>query len=149
MKKSISIIFAVLTFLSCALCCAEISPSEVALGGIKLGSSPEYVKSVYGEPTSYDYGAGNSIIYNYNGTFKIMFSSGKYMYWMETTANNGITTPSGIAVGMNASVLNKYGEAYYDRFENGVRKKAFWAPGRIVLVFSIVNNKIVSIRAEC
>ena len=71
------------------------------------------------------------------------------MYWMETTANNGITTSSGIAVGMNASVLDRYGEAYYDRFENGVRKKAFWAPGRIVLVFSIVNNKIVSIRAEC
>ncbi|ORT99790.1 hypothetical protein D081_1674 [Anaerovibrio sp. JC8] len=46
-------------------------------------------------------------------------------------------------------MLDRYGEAYYDKIENGVRKKAFWAPGRIVLIFSIVNNKIVSIRAEC
>lgn len=71
------------------------------------------------------------------------------MYWMETTANNGIKTPSGIAVGMNASVLDRYGEVYYDEVENGVRQKAFWAQGRIVLIFGIVNNKIVSIKAAC
>ena len=149
MKHCISIICAVLTLLSCALCCAEIPSSEVALGGIALGSSPEYVKNVYGEPTSYDFGPGDSIIYNYNGTFKIMFASGKYMYWMETTANNGIKTPSGISVGMNASVLDRYGEVYYDEMENVVRKKAFCAQGRIVLIFSTVNNKIVSIEASC
>lgn len=94
-------------------------------------------------------GAGDSIIYNYNGTFKIMFASGKYMYWLETTANNGITTPSGVAVGMNASILNKYGEVYYDRIENGIRYKAFWAQGRVVLIFGISNNKIISIKAAC
>ena len=37
----------------------------------------------------------------------------------------------------------------YDKVENGVRKKAFWAQGRIVLIFGIVNNKIVSIKAAC
>ena len=35
------------------------------------------------------------------------------MYWMETVSNNGIATPSGVAVGMNASILDKYGEVYY------------------------------------
>ena len=138
-----------LMLLTCSVCFAEISPSEVALGGIRLGSSPEDVKSVYGEPTSYDKGNGDSIIFNYNGTFKIMFSGGKYMYWLETTANNGIKTPSGIAVGMDASVLDRYGKVYYDKVENGVRKKAFWAKGRILLIFGIVDNKIVSIKGCC
>jgi hypothetical protein len=149
MKKVFSVFAAMLVILACSVCFAEIPSSEVALGGIKLGASPEYVKSIYGEPTSYDKGNGDSIIYNYNNTFKIMFSGGKYMYWMETTANNGIKTPSGIAVGMNASVLDRYGEVYYDEVENGVRNKAFWAQGRIVLIFGIVNNKIVSIKAAC
>ena len=149
MKNLFSILTSMLIVLACSVCYAEIPPSEVALGGITLGASPEYVKSVYGEPTSYDKGYGDSIIYNYNNTFKIMFSGGKYMYWMETTANNGIKTPSGIAVGMNASVLDRYGDVYYDKVENGVRKKAFWAQERIVLIFGIVNNKIVSIKAAC
>lgn len=148
MKKFPILIFMLIS-LVCSVCFAEIPRSEVALGGVPLGSTPEYVKSIYGEPSSYDRGAGDSIIYNYNGTFKIMFASGKYMYWLETTANNGITTPSGVAVGMNASILNKYGEVYYDRIENGIRYKAFWAQGRVVLIFGISNNKIISIKAAC
>ncbi len=147
--KRLSICTILSIILSCTICFAEIPSSEVALGGIQLGSSPEYVKSVYGEPTSYDKGNSDSIIYNYNGTFKLMFASGKYMYWMETTANNGIKTPSGIAVGMNVSVLDRYGDVYYEKYENGVHQKAFWAQGRIVLIFGIVNNKIISIKAAC
>lgn len=153
MKKITSLLVAVLTLLICSVCFADIPPSEVALGGINLGATPEYIKSIYGEPTSYDQEREGTIIYNYNGTFKIMFvfagKSYQYMYWMETTANNGITTPSGVAVGMNASVLDKYGEVYYDEFENGIRYKAFWAQGRKVLIFGIKNKKIVSIKAAC
>ncbi len=126
MKRIVSISFALLVFMTTAICFAEIPKDEVALGGINLGATPEYVKSIYGEPTSYDRGYGDSIIYNYNGTFKVMFSGGKYMYWMETTANNGITTPSGIAVGMDASVLSQYGETYYDKIKDGIRQVAFW-----------------------
>lgn len=149
MKRIVSISFALLVFMTTAICFAEIPKDEVALGGINLGATPEYVKSIYGEPTSYDRGYGDSIIYNYNGTFKVMFSGGKYMYWMETTANNGITTPSGIAVGMDASVLSQYGETYYDKIKDGIRQVAFWAKGRIVLEFKVKNNIIISIKASC
>ena len=149
MKKIVATFaFLVVTLVS-ALCSAEIPAEEVALGGIPLGALPEYVKQIYGEPTSYDRGRDGIVIYNYNDTFKIMFSGGKFMYWMETTANNGIKTPSGIGVGNDASVLDKYGDTYYDRTEDGIRKKAYWASGRVLLVFGIKNGKIVSIRAAC
>ena len=153
MKKILSMIafFAIFSFSTFAA--AEISPSEVALGGIPLGASPEYLKSVYGEPTSYDksddgvnYGG---VIYNYNNTFKVYYADGKYMYWLETTANNGIGTPSGIRVGMPESVLEKYGETYFTRQEGNVTTKAYWARGRIVLEFRIANGKIISIKGRC
>lgn len=148
MKKITSLLVAAMTLLVCSVCFAEVPASELALGGINLGASSEYVKSIYGEPTSYDKGNGTALIYNYNGTFKIMFAgiNHEYMYWLETTANNGITTPSGVAVGMNVSVLDKYGKVFYDKVENGIRYKAFGAPGRKVLIFGIRNNKIISIK---
>lgn len=104
--------FSIFSFSTFAV--AEISLSEIALGGIPLGASPEYLKSVYGEPTRYETG-NDSVIYNYNDTFRVLFASGKYMYWLKTTANNGIGTPSGIRVGMPESVLEKYGETYFTR----------------------------------
>ena len=148
MKKILSMIafFAIFSFSTFAA--AEISPSEVALGGIPLGASPEYLKSVYGEPTRYETG-NDSVIYNYNDTFRVLFASGKYMYWLETTANNGIGTPSGIQVGMPESVLEKYGETYFTRQEGNVTTKAYWARGRIVLEFRIANGKIISIKGRC
>ena len=78
-----------------------------------------------------------------------MFAYGKYMYWLETTANNGIGTPSGVRVGMPESVLDQYGETYYTRQEGNVTTKAYWARGRIVLEFRIINGKIISIKGSC
>ena len=87
------------------------------------------------------------MIYNYNNTFKVTVYKER-VYGLETTANNGITTPSGVTVGMSASVLDKYGDVYYDKTEHGVREKAFWAMGRVVLILGIANNKIISIRTS-
>ena len=55
MKKFPILIFMLIS-LVCSVCFAEIPRSEVALGGVPLGSTPEYVKSIYGEPSSYDRG---------------------------------------------------------------------------------------------
>ncbi len=148
-RKIMIFICTICMLLMAAPCFAEIPPEEVSLGGITLRDKPEYVKQVYGEPSSYDPHGTDSVIYNYNGTFKIMFASGKYMYWIETTANNGIATPSGVTVGMNESVLNQYGDTYYDKYEHGINYKAFWARGRILLIFGIENGKIISIKARC
>ena len=147
--KKILVFLVVSLFITFNTCSANISQDEVALGGIKLGATPEYVKSVYGEPSSYINLPNNGIIYNYNDTFKIYFANLKYMYWMETLSNNGIATPSGVAVGMNASILDKYGEIYYKEKKENITYYAYWAPGRIVLVFGVENGKIISIKARC
>ena len=47
---------------------------------------------------------------------------------------------------MNASILDKYGEVYY---KENITYYAYWAPGRIVLVFGVENGKIISIKARC
>ena len=153
MKKFLSVMTFLMMFFFGSFVSAEISPSEIALGGIPLGASPEYLKSVYGEPTSYDksddgvnYGG---VIYNYNNTFKVYYADGKYMYWLKTSANNGIGTPSGICVGMPESVLEKYGETYSTHQEGNVTTKAYWARGRIILEFRIMNGKIISIKGRC
>jgi len=148
MKKLLSVVAFLVMFSFGAIASAEIPPSEVALGGVPLGASPEYLKSVYGEPTRYER-QNDSVIYNYNNTFRVMFANGKYMYWLETTANNGIGTPSGVRVGMPESVLDQYGETYYTRQEGNVTTKAYWARGRIVLEFRIINGKIISIKGSC
>ena len=147
MKKIFSIMLLAVFLSVSAVCSAQISPDEVALGGIKLGSKREYVESVYGQPTNY-INRNGGVLYDYNGTFQIFFASGKYMSWMKTTANNGIGTPSGVKVGMSSSVLERYGEIYYKETEDGITYYYYWAPGRITLDFGVVNGKIVSIRAR-
>lgn len=150
MKQYISrIMILCLLLVGCySVCWAEIPRSELTLGGINLGATPEYVKSVYGEPTRYESNGHGDVIYNYNNTFRILFVDGKYMYWIETTADNGIKTPSGVGVGMDASILSKYGATYYEKDENGVHYKAYWAKYRVVLICGIHNGKIVSLKAS-
>ena len=148
MKKNFSVLL-IAVFLSVSMVCsAQISQDEVALGGIKFGSKREYVESVYGQPTT-RINRDGGVLYDYNGTFQIFFASGKYMYWMKTTANNGIGTPSGVKVGMDVSVLERYGEIYHKELDNGVIYYYYWAPSRITLDFGVVDGKIVSIRARC
>ncbi len=50
---------------------------------------------------------------------------------------------------MNASILDKYGEIYYKEKKENITYYAYWAPGRIVLVFGVENGKIISIKARC
>ncbi|MDQ0202858.1 hypothetical protein [Pectinatus haikarae] len=146
-KFLLLIVFISMTTVS-AICAAQIPQEEVALGGINLGATPEYVKSVYGEPSSY-IRSKNGVIYDYNSTFRIYFASGKYMYWLETTANNGIATPSGVTIGMDASILYKYGEIYLTEHEGNTTYYSYWAPGRITLIFGVQNGKIISIKGSC
>lgn len=114
-KKIISfLIFSV--FMATSICFADpdtgdISEKEIALGGITLGATEDYVKKIYGEPTNvnYDYGAfEHSKTFDYGGTFKVKFGNGKVTS-VETTANNGIKTPSGFSVGSRLSdIINYY-----------------------------------------
>ena len=157
MKKILPSLTFIVIFSFSALAFESIPRQEGVLGGISLGASREYVKSVYGEPPRCEdiknNNSGYGVTYNYNGTFKIHFwGSWGYnidAYKVETTANNGIGTPSGIRVGMSASVLsNIYGAADYTESVSGITTKGYWADEWTVLKFGIVNGKIISITLE-
>ena len=56
-KKVLSLLTFLSVFSLCTLASAYYIPrEEIALGGIFVGASPEYVKSVYGEPTQSESG---------------------------------------------------------------------------------------------
>jgi len=96
----------------------NIPDSEAALGGVHIGASMDYVRSIYGEPSDYSYGYdtfGNpTTIYRYgNGYYFYVYynkAGESYINEITTDANNGIATPAGITVGTPEDVvMNTYG----------------------------------------
>lgn len=105
-----------------------INPAEVAIGGVQIGSSMDYVRSIYGEPTHVKNKSsvgpfGASVEWTYGDSFKITFGDGQ-AYDVETSANNGIKTPAGFTVGQNIDlVLNYFGKDAADVTKDGSKKQ--------------------------
>lgn len=110
----------------------SLDKSQIALGGVAIGSTKSMVRSIYGVPTSV---GRNGSLYNYGSSFKIWFIPGSELgmaepgaYTIVTTANNGIATPAGVTVGMTPDVLDDvYGTA--DRVEDnrdGSAEYQYW-----------------------
>jgi len=148
MKKIFSIFLLMAVMAVSSICYADISPSEVSLGGISPGTSKDYLVSVYGQPDDILYGKYGVETYVYGGTFSIRFGgTSPSAIWVETMGNNGIGTPSGITVGMRESELTIYGIPQTIDYEDGVKIIRFWAPGRKALDFSVINGIITHIKA--
>lgn len=128
-----------------------------AIGGINLNSSPEYIKSIYGEPTSeekrYNY---TELVYG--DSFRILYNNTiQRSIKVETTADNGIGTDSGVTVGMSESVIiDLYGDPsiygasnrkYTRTTKDGVTTYTYGVPksGGDMLVFKTQSGKIISI----
>lgn len=98
------------------ICYATIPMSEMALGGIYSGADEQYVLKIYGKPDKIkvdqnkkDYFDGKSKTYLYGTDFHILFVDNK-VFNVKTTGKNGISTPSGITVGMQESqIYSTYG----------------------------------------
>ena len=92
--------------------------SEVALGGITLGSTMDYVKSIYGEPDETGWTTdtfGNRTLYHrYGNGFYLLegtYGGGSSINELTSKANNGLATPSGITVGTTLDTVKSiYGE---------------------------------------
>ena len=88
---------------------ASVPTSELSIGGIGIGSSGNYVRSVYGNPDNiklYDW--GESWTY---GSFELVLEKNAVLS-LRSTGNNGLATPAGLAVGMKYSdAYNLYGKA--------------------------------------
>ena len=97
MFKKIAVMIFTLSMLAVGSCFAamvgNVPDSEASLGGITLGNKMSYVRSIYGEPTEQH--------------------RTKTIEEIVTTANNGISTPRGVTVGIpKATVDALYGEGY-------------------------------------
>ncbi len=98
-----------------SLCLASVPVSEVSLGGIALGSSPDYVYQIYGRPdhssTTYSHPlwTGKVTDWRYGNSVNVTFRNDQVIH-VDVSANNGFATPAGITVGMKSSVpQNLYG----------------------------------------
>lgn len=127
--------------------------SEMNLNGIRPGTSMDYVRGIYGEPQLLNSNNGEKS-YSYGGSLYIKTSqygnSPENVTFVESTANNGFSTPSGVTVGMKVSELfdiygpeklevNSNGETFYHymRREPG--------SGITMLVF-VTGNRISAIK---
>ena len=99
------------------VCSAQIAPERVALGGIQVGATMGYVKSIYGEPSwsesSFDRMFGQTLTtHHYGETLSIVYTENGRVNDIRSTGNNGFATPDGVRVGMNVGALQKvYGQS--------------------------------------
>ena len=120
MFKKIALMIFTLSMLAVGSCFAamvgNVPDSEASLGGITLGNKMTYVRSIYGELTEQRRAKTvlneNAILYRYGKGFFIL--ENLYNYTGEeilTNANNGISTPMGVTVGVPKSTVDTlYGE---------------------------------------
>lgn len=123
MFKKVAVMAFSLTTLLASSCLAvmtgPVPDSEASLGGITLGSSMSYVRSVYGAPTDriptkdFTHQDAFSNIYG-NSFYVIEYPEDNSVEELYVTANNGLATPMGIAVGVPKSTVDKlYGEGRF------------------------------------
>lgn len=122
MKKCILFLLLALLLPSSLCAAAEVPEKDVAIGGIRIGSTISYVESIYGEPDRIERPGGwNSfpdnpkvygIHYYYGSSVVMRFrADNETLYAMEVTEDNGFQTPHGIHVGSTrADIIRAYNE---------------------------------------
>lgn len=137
-----------LLMLSFSTAFASIPDSEFSLGGITVGVTSDYVKSIYGEPDKisavqpgmfgyyyYTYFYGNSLIMSF-------YANSDTLSAIYVRGNNGFSTPAGITVGMDADIITeKYGQP--SKIDQNVIS---YHEGNKWLVFVTQNGKIIEIK---
>lgn len=129
----------------------SISRADIAIGGISLGATENYVRSIYGEPDEISYdnnsrraGPINRKTFRYGTSFFVVFdtdNNSNAVWEVKSTGNNGLKTPVGFTVGMNLSDVRKYyGQGRGD--ENHLAYNANWHN----IMFTAKNGKITEIR---
>ena len=157
MKIKFFALIATVTFLVGIVTCnaaprlKEIPVADIAIGGISLGATENYVRSIYGEPDEISYdnnsrraGPINRKTFRYGTSFFVVFdtdNNSNAVWEVKSTGNNGLKTPVGFTVGMNISEVRKYyGQGH--SYENHLAYKANWWHN---IVFTAKNGKITEI----
>lgn len=108
----LSVVFCFAVTLSAFAIPAYVGNGEIAIGGVSLTSTEDYVQSIYGSPDSVRYENnvvwGNTHIVRYGNSFYITYSDRGGVISVKTTANNGLKTPSGFTVGQSINAVTNY-----------------------------------------
>lgn len=100
---------------SVSVCSAGMPRGDIAIGGVTVGTSLDYVEQIYGKPTASYYGEGDymygkTIIYNYNQMF-VVYAASKgnqnRKIFSIICREKGLSTPGGLAVGMKFAIAKK------------------------------------------
>ena len=130
MKKKLAVMFALFAMLffsgqadvSARKFITVVPSSEITFSGIGKYATIEEVKRIYGEPETLSRRDDGLIYFVYGNSWRFLckpVNGQYYVYQMEVTKNNGITTPSGIHVGSTTDeVYAAYGD-YNDASSNG------------------------------
>lgn len=154
--KKVSIIFSLVFSLMIMMTCVSsaagrISMSEVSLGGISIGSSMDYVRSVYGEPTkikteSTPYQSWS--YYRYGDSVEIaVLDNDNTVHKIQVTANNGFATPAGVTVGMDRKTLY----SVYGKPMSSNSTSCFYSASAdcgLTFTFNYYSGKIIKIVAS-
>lgn len=144
MKKIITIFSMMILFLFPQYVNATIGEDEVALGGLSVRSDISTAVNIYGQP---DRIHGQS--YYWGNGFEVRADNHNKISWIETTADNGISTPSNLKVGSSVNDLYKiYGRPDYSWVElQGSAYVYKYEGGWNTLIFTAQNDKIIKIVA--
>ena len=126
--------------------------SDIALGGLMVGTTRAQVEAIYGAPTARTEPRMSPALdemmdeYTYGTSFKVIFIKDTVMY-LNTNAHNGIATPAGVTVGDPAErVMQTYGKPWRDtKYEDGRENLVYRDPYDIAIVFRTEQGKIIYI----
>lgn len=145
MKRLCLVIFAWVVMSS--MCFASMNAeylTSMSMGGVQIGNSEEYVRSIYGEPERIEYSKdhngtnkyGSTVYtYIYGDSFRILFCGNNRLPMrvgeIVSTANNGIRTEAGLSVGDTESTITElYGtENMKTRHDKGGVIKYYYTIG--------------------
>ena len=139
-----------------SVCLAAIPYTQVLIGGVGPGSSMDYVKSIYGQPASTNFDTPAEATYTYGNSFVLTANaSTNTVYTVLSSGHNGLNTPAGVGVGMDASVITeKYGTCERIGNVNGVTYYHYAMEPNPAMPndfggfsFGVENGKIISIWA--
>ena len=106
MNKLISVLLCTLILSFTNITNAKVSENEVALGGLFPRTNISNAYDIYGNPDLVD-----DTRFYWGKGFKIDINNRRDMVSINTTANNGIATPSGLHVGCTVNDVYKiYGK---------------------------------------
>lgn len=126
----------------------SVPATEATLGGIRLGSSVEYMYQVYGSPTerfwAKSYMNQRELFFRYGNGFYIL-PGRSTIQELYTDRNNGIATPAGITVGVpKTTVEYLYGEADY---MNSGRVRYYTTEGKAIdITYGLDTNGILVVK---